>query len=673
MSSTDVETRILHLGSDPSDSALLAAELKAESIPCRVIRASTENEVRAALQGGSIALVIADLPLPFEAASNRLAELQRLHPELQVIFRSGSAGNRTIADPVSQTARAVHDALQRRPDAELREAQRSLLLRIVQNQSAQLRLSRRDLWDFDDALRDITRTAAEMLDVERVSLWEVEPATSKLVCVLVFEREKNRHTADHQLALGPRYLAALEAAMFIAADDAQRDPRTSEFTQEYLSKLGITSMLDAPVRREGRIVGVVCHEHIGPARHWTILEQSTAAAIAEIVARALEVRERRRAEDRLRESEKFEVIGRLAGRLAHDFNNLLTVILGNAQLALQRQGVDPAERESLQQILQAGEGASGLIRQLLAYSRREVQIPRTIDLHEQLAGQLPLLRRLLGADVQLRAELGSHPLWVEIDPTQLQQVLFNLTANARDSMPQGGEFVLTLTGDPLSAPRTRVRLRARDTGLGITPEVLPHIFEPFFTTKEAKLGTGLGLASVGEIVRRADGEISVSSFPGRGSTFEIVLPQVSAPPAKCEAEKTSDAPVESTRAPARDTVLIVESDPSLRSALGQMLAQRGTHMLEASGPIEALELIARGEDFDWVLTDQVLPKMDGARLIGHLRDFRPNLPAVLMAETGRFAPADLEVLRRTGKTVVLTKPLTSQGLFSSMEVLSAGR
>ena len=670
MAPTAVGTRILHLGSDPSDSALLAAELRSESIACELLNASTEGEVRAALDSGSIALVIADLPLPWAEAWRDLAELQRLHPELQVIFRTGSAGNRSIADPLPKSARAVREALERRPDLPSAAAQRALLERVVHNQTAQLRLARRDLWDFDDAMRDITRTAAQMLDVERVSLWEVEPGTTKLVCALIFEREQNRHSIDQRIELGPQYLAALESAMFIAADDAQRDPRTSEFTETYLSKLGITSMLDAPVRREGRIVGVVCHEHIGPPRHWSMLDQCAAAVVADIVTRALEVRDRRRAEERLRESEKFEVVGRLAGRLAHDFNNSLTVILGNAQLSLAREGGDPAERESLLQIVQAGEDASALIRQLLAYSRREVLHSRIIDLHEHIAGQLPLMRRLLGAKVQLRAELGAGPSWVELDPTQLQQVLFNLAANARDAMPRGGEFVLTLTHEVQPA---FVRLCVRDTGEGISPEALPHIFEPFFTTKEAKLGTGLGLASVAEIVQRASGKITASSNPGSGTTFEIVFPMAPAARIERAGEANSRAPLAAAAKHERDTVLVVAPEPALRRLLGDLLAERGTQVLEASGPVEALELLARGSRFDWVLTDQALTKMDGARLIGHLRDFRPNLPAVLMAETGRCAPSVLESLRRGGATAMLDKPLTSSGLSSSLEVLAASK
>ncbi len=672
MDPTFDKTRILHLSSDPSESALLAAELEAEAMPARVSSASTERALRAALSADDIALVVADLPLAFESAAACLSELQRARPELEVIFRAGSAGHRTVTNSVSQTARAVREALLHRGDVGRTPAeQREMIERIVKSQAAQLRLSRRDLWDFDEAMRDITRIAAELVDVGRVSYWEVDPTTSKMKCLQLFDREQG-HAGVTELELGPSYLAALEEAIFIAADDAQHDPRTSEFTANYLSKLGITSMLDAPVRRDGRIVGVLCHEHTGPARHWSVLDQCSAAALADIVVRALEVRDRRRAEARLREAEKFEVIGRLAGRLAHDFNNLLTVILGNAQLALQRQSADSADRDGLEQIIRAGEDSTALIRQLLAYSRHEIVAARVLDLRAEVSSILPMLQRLLGADVAVRFELGSKPLWVEIDATQLQQVLLNLAANARDAMPHGGELHLTLSGETLPArmageqPRSLVRLRVRDSGAGISAEILPRIFEPFFTTKEAKLGTGLGLASVAEIVRRAGGEVSAESRPGQGATFDIRLPSVADPATQRTGQVQSKAQTRTVKNFKTTTALIVQSDVSLRRAMARQLADKQIGVLEASGPVEALEWLARGSPFDAVVTDYVLPKMDGVRLIRHLRDFRPNLPAVLVAEAGRCSQVELESLKKSGATELLAKPLTPGDLAGSL-------
>jgi signal transduction histidine kinase/CheY-like chemotaxis protein len=655
-------TRILHLGSDPSESALLAAELRAESIPGEVALVATQPAFRAALAAGDIALLIADLPLPFDSASTALAELQRTRPELRVIFRTGSAGDRRVMEPGSPTAAAVRAALEDRlDDPEASEERRRIVERVVRSHAVQLRLSRRDLWDFEDALKDVTKSGAQLLEVGRVSVWEVDPTTKNLTCVLVYDRLGDRHSAGERLELPPSYVAALESAMFVAADDAQHDPRTSAFTKDYLAKLEITSMLDAPVRRDGRIVGVLCHEHSGPLRHWSLLEQCTAAALAEIVARALEVRDRRRAEARLRESEKFEVIGRFTGRLAHDFNNLLTVILGNAQLSLARHGQEPGDRELLQQIVQAGEDATALIRQLLTYARREPIRPCVIDLRAQLGLVMPMIRRLVGADVAVKEDLGRESLWVDVDPTQLQQILLNLAANARDAMPKGGEFRIGLARAPGAVhargepPSDGVRLSVRDTGAGIDPEVLPRIFEPFFTTKEPRVGTGLGLASVREIVHRAGGEIEVTSRLGEGTQFHIVFPEAREPaPAKLGARANGGAPGE--------TALLVEADADARKNLARLLEGLGTRVVEAGGPVEALEVLARGTKFDWVATAQSLPKMDGARLIRHLRDFRPRLPAVLIAPAGKLSDAELEALRQTGPTSVLAEPVSDTAL-----------
>ena len=675
MDSTGSAARILHLGSDPNDSALLVAELEADGLQCEVLRVPNVPALRSALDRDGIALVVADLPLPWDLGARSLEDLMRTHPKIGVLFRAGSAGNRSVAEVSMPTSRAVRGALHLREAPLQSDAERQQLLeRVVRNHEAQLRLARRDFWDFDEAIRDITRTAADVLDVRRVSLWEVDPKTRMLGCALVFDRERGVHAVERELELGPDYLEALDSAMFLACEDAQHDPRTAEFASEYLARLGITSLLDAPVRRDGRIVGVVCHEHIGPPRRWSVVDQCAAASIAGIVSRALEVRDRRRAEDRLREAEKFEVIGRLAGRVAHDFNNLLTIIMGNAELALMRSEPGSPNNVGLQQIAQAGEDASALIKQLLSFSRREVLRPKRIDIVARLASMRGLVERLLGQNVRARFELCSGPVWIALDPTQLQQVLLNLAANARDAMPAGGEFVLTLECIPAaSVAGPQVRLRVRDTGEGIDANVLPRIFEPFFTTKSEKAGTGLGLSSVGEIVRQAGGQVSVTSAPGKGACFEILFPEA-APEQIAGAERANPTALGATSSvPGGEVVLLVEPESTVRKVLAQALTRAGLGVLEAVGPVEALETLARGSHFDWLLVDQVQPKMDGARLIEHLRDLRPHIPALLIADFGGCAGQQLEALRCGGPTVTLVKPVAPIDLRDALEALRAAR
>ncbi len=666
---------ILHLGPDPTESALLSAELAAESLPARVTHASTESELRAVLAANHVSVVVADLPLPWAEATRQLADLQRARPELSVVFRSGSTGSRTVAEPIPQTARAVREALEH--PGGLPASQSELVERFVSSQETLLRLGRRDLWEFDDVIADIVRSASELLDVKRVSLWELDPESSKLVCDLVYDRERGLHRADGELELGPQYVAALEAATFVAADDAQHDPRTSELTPDYLGKHGITSMLDAPVRQEGHIVGVLCHEHIGPVRRWTLLEQCNAAALADIVARAFEVRARRRLERRLRESEKFEVIGRLAGRLAHDFNNLLTVILGNAQLGLQRHPTESVEREGLEQIIGASEVASDLIRQLLAYSRREVIKPEIVDIHGLMKSLLPMLERLVGLDVHVTCDLGMGPMYVLIDPTQFQQVVLNLAANAREAMPAGGALTITMANEPANAAALRqgkgmrVRLSVVDTGRGIAPEILPHIFDSFFTTKDKNVGAGLGLASVAEIVRRAGGDVLVKSHVGRGSTFEILLPSQATSMLAIEPPGGAAQSEPTVRKPGSLTIILVEPDVKLRRAWTSDLTGGGFGVLEANGVVEALEWLARGSHVDAVVSGFQLQRMDGVALIRHLRDFMPQLPALLIADAARRGQIDLAALRETGPTELIAGPPAPRVLVEALGRLHA--
>jgi signal transduction histidine kinase/ActR/RegA family two-component response regulator len=570
----------------------------------------------------------------------------------------------------------VREALQLRRESSQpsSQAQRLLLEQVVRTQDAHLRLARRDFWEFDETIRDITRTAAHTLDVRRVSLWEVEPSTQKLKCALVYDTESGTHEVHDEIEMPPRYLEALEQAMFVAVADAQHDPRTSELSDGYLAVLGISSLLDAPVRREGKIVGVVCHEHIGPLREWSIIEQCAAASFADIVARALEVRDRRRAEARLRESEKFEVIGRLAGRVAHDFNNLLTIIVGNAELGLMRSAAGAADIAGLEQIAQAAEEAGALIRQLSSYARREITATKPIDIVARVAEVRGLVQRLLGRDVKVSFDCAPGPLWVSIDPTRLQQVLLNLAANARDAMEQGGEFVLSLerVRQRYSAEddeQEYARLRVRDSGVGIEAKVLPRIFEPFFTTKLSKVGTGLGLASVGEIVRQAGGRISVASKPNEGATFEILLPLAEPEELEQGVETSATLIPQQPRKNARPIVLLVEAQPQVRQVFAQELAEAGLKIVEVSSAIEALELHARGKSFDWIASEYALPQLDGARLIEQLRDFRPGAPALLIADFGTFPDAELERLKRGGPTYLLTKPIALAGLRSAIESL----
>jgi two-component system, cell cycle sensor histidine kinase and response regulator CckA len=357
-------------------------------------------------------------------------------------------------------------------------------------------------------------------------------------------------------------------------------------------------------------------------------------------ARLLIVRDvsaRVRNEERLRQAQKMEAIGRLAGSIAHDFNNLLTAILSYCELLLGeiRQG-DPL-RADIEQIRQAGQRAAGLTRQLLAFSRRQVLQPKLLSLNTVVESTDGMLRRLIGAAIVL--EIRSDPgLWhVLADPGQLEQVLVNLVVNARDAMPHGGRILVATENRELRAespargngvrPGSYVALTVGDNGAGIDPANHARIFEPFFTTKEPGKGTGLGLSTVYGIVQQSGGHVTVESAPGRGSTFTILLPR------HLGGESAAASKVDRRRLPGgTETLLLVEDEAAVRSSARRLLERQGYTVLEARHGADALRIVEEsGRHVDLVVTDLVMPEMGGKELAERLRAHRPALKVLFMS------------------------------------------
>ncbi len=347
-----------------------------------------------------------------------------------------------------------------------------------------------------------------------------------------------------------------------------------------------------------------------------------------------ELAERERLERQLADAQKLDSIGRLAGGVAHDLNNLLTVVLGCASTA-QLPEATPAEVQAdLREIQQAGERAAALTRQLLAFARRQILASRRLDLNDVVTGVGAMLRRLIGADVELVTALAAAPCPVLADPGQLEQVLVNLAINARDAMPGGGTLRLEtatvhLAQDldgarPGVAAGAWVRLRVVDSGTGLSEEAARHLFEPFFTTKEKGKGTGLGLATCYGIVKQMGGHIWLDSEAGRGTAVEIHLPY-----SEGRLERPS-GDAEAARAPrgGGERVLVVEDEPQVRALAARALADRGYQVLTAGDGEAALALLAREPPVDLVLTDVVMPHMGGVDLAARLRE-RDPAPAVL--------------------------------------------
>jgi len=354
---------------------------------------------------------------------------------------------------------------------------------------------------------------------------------------------------------------------------------------------------------------------------------------------AEDVTERRALEDQLRQSQKMEAIGRLAGGIAHDFNNLLMVISGYSEFLLDRLGSEPTLRSPAQEIAGAAQRASALTRQLLAFSRKQMLAPRILDLNGIVTENLKMLTRMIGEDIDLvmipANELGT----VRADAGQIDQVIMNLAVNARDAMPSGGKLMLetsnvTVTEDyarrhsPLR-PGEYVLLSITDTGLGMDQDTQSHIFEPFFTTKGTK-GTGLGLSTVYGIIKQSGGYIWVSSELGKGTTFKIYFPRVADTP-EAVAQVVTQPDVSITE-PGTETILLVEDETNLRYLARQFLEKQGYRVIEAADGAVAMQIaVAHAGVIHLLLTDVIMPGMNGRELVQRISEIRPNVKVLYMS------------------------------------------
>ena len=433
---------------------------------------------------------------------------------------------------------------------------------------------------------------------------------------------------------------------------------------------GLKAAVAFPVTVGGETLGVVALLSRKPwPRDDDLLAMmgNVGAQFGQFVERKRQERARTELEAMLRQSQKMDAIGRLAGGVSHDFNNLLTVIQGYGQLATDLAPHGGPMREYLGQISDAARRSEALVRQLLVFSRQQVPSVREVEPNEILRGVEKMLGRLLGEDVELEVAPDDAAGCARADPGQLEQVIVNLAVNARDAMPEGGRLSIRTRAADLDAeflrahaaegaPGRFVAIVVSDTGTGIAPEVLPHIFDPFFTTKDPGKGTGLGLATVYGIVRHAGGLIAVESEPGRGTTFEVFLPRV--------ADRGLDPTVPmAIPRPARgtETILVVEDDPALRELTRRILADLGYRVIAAEGG-EAALAVAEGEkgEIHLLLTDLVMPRMNGVEVAKRLRERRPGLRVLYTSGYAARSRASDFVL--DDPEVFIEKPFTVDAL-----------
>jgi len=398
---------------------------------------------------------------------------------------------------------------------------------------------------------------------------------------------------------------------------------------------------------------------------------------------ARDITERKRAEEALRasqlqlqQSQKLEAIGQLAGGVAHDFNNMLTAIMGYTDLSLRRVGLENPIRRNLEETKKAAERAASLVRQLLAFSRKQILEPKVLDLNEVVKDMQKMLTRLIGENIKLATRLETDLGSVKADPCQVEQIIVNLVVNARDAMPRGGRVTIETANISLDAqtaakhvaviPGEYVMLAVSDTGNGMDQETQARIFEPFFTTKEVGKGTGLGLSTVYGIVKQSGGNIWVYSEPGFGTVFKVYLPRIDDATANNIAKQAQ----ESNAPRGTETILLVEDEDVVRGLTRKILMQAGYNVLDARSGDEAIRLCAtHAGPIDLLLTDVVMPEVSGKEVADRLLELRPTTRVLFMSGYTDEAIVQHGVLDANVKFI--QKPFTWVGLTKKVrEVLN---
>ena len=525
--------------------------------------------------------------------------------------------------------------------------------------------------DLAAALRRLAESSACTLETARVSVWRYNADQNVLECRNLYDASTRDHTAGQSLAARdyPVYFRTLAEGGIVAVDDGCADPRTREFAESYFRPLGIGAMLDVPLYIGGKVVGVLCHEHVGGPRTWTADEKTFAVAMANLVSLNLEGEERRVLQEQFLRVQRMEAIGTLASGLAHDLNNILAPMLMAAGL-LKMKLTTPRDQKIVAMIESGAQRGTGIIRQLLTFGRGVEGARTSVQVRHLVKDITHIVQETFPRNIEFEYSAPAT-LWpVQADATQLHQVLLNLSVNARDAMPQGGRLSLAAENVRLEAgapalaasapPGPYVRLTVTDTGEGIPPAIINRIFDPFFTTKPVGKGTGLGLSSVLSIVKNHDGFLKVASEPGKGSTFDIYLPALDAPASAADAAVADQLP-----RGAGELVLLVDDEPAMQDTTREMFELHGYRVVTAGNGEEAVKrfLELRGA-VRLVVTDVEMPVMGGAELIRSLRVVEKGLQFVVLS--GSLTEERLAELQELGIKRVLGKPCEAAQLLQTV-------
>jgi hypothetical protein len=636
--------RILHLEDDSQDTELVACCLQAGGVDCQITRVDERESFEREVRTGDFHLILSDYKLPAYDGGSALAFARQHRPDVPFILVSGAVGEEAAVGCL--VGGATDYVLKGHLSHLIPSLQRAL--REAEERQARKRA--------EEALLLSEQRYRRLFEAAKDGIFLMEAASGRVLDANPSVLELLGYSAEQVLGRTP-------AEVGICGNDAATHAAFVELmSRDYVRLAGVRLFA-----ANGQFVDV---EFVAGSY------EVDAHRIIQVNVR--DIGERRRLENELRQSQKLEAVGRLAGGVAHDFNNMLTVINSYTELALKSLPPDHPLQTDLEEVRKAGVRAARLTGQLLAFSRKQIMKLVICSPNSVIVDIERMLRRVIGEGVELSLHLAPDLGNVLADPGQLEQVLMNLIVNSRDAIDRGGAITITTYNSEIGAdaanarsevrPGPYVTLSVSDTGSGMDEATLGRMFEPFFTTKSQGKGTGLGLPTVYGIVKQSGGFIDVESEVGKGTTIHIHLPRQQGHAADPEATtSTADGP-----ALASETILLVEDDPSVRRLVHRVLSHRGYRVLSARSATEALSLVASHKDpIALLLTDVILPGMDGCDLARTLVAAQPSLKVMYMS--GYTAEAVLHLDSAEEQATLIEKPFAVADLLHRVRsVLTPG-
>lgn len=658
--------RVLLVEDSEDDAVLLVRYLKRGGQEVSYERVDTREAMQAALDGAQWDIVISDYNMPLFSAPAALSLLQESSLDLPFIIVSGAIGEEVAVNAMKAGAHdyIMKDNLARLIPAverELREAERRRQRRQAQEALRVSEETNKKLFEQHAILARIGRIISSSLDINEV-YERFAAEVRKLVSfsrITIADIDLRVGTATTAYSMGVEIRPSDKGFQVFLTGTAIEDIVLSRSSRvfdlsdvnrlqtvcpdlEQCYNAGTRSFLVTPLLSKDEIIGALVLESVNPNCYTdqdVSMAEGVAAQIAGAIANSRLYADRESLQEQLLQSQKMEAVGKLAGGIAHDFNNLLTPIMGYTQMAINNESLQDRVREHLQKVHVAADRASRLVRQLLVFSRQEIIEPIEINLNQLIQEVEEIIHRLIGEDVELVIRAASDLGLVKTDPTQIEQILVNLTVNACDAMPEGGKFSIKTDNVHIGPDQVRqysglvageyIMLTVGDTGVGMSEEVKARIFEPFFTTKGVGKGTGLGLSTCYGIVSRHGGCITVDSAPGQGTTFRIYLPRAEEPPSP----ESSEDELASNPLAASETILLAEDESMVREVTACVLREHGYVVLEACDGEDGLRMAREqaGSPIHLLLTDVIMPQMNGRELAKQVTALYPETAVIYMS------------------------------------------